>query len=68
MKERARELDKECWISYAGKGREYKSYMELRRTESLRQAKKEMPEEEVERCSCVGWNPNCKLHGFGKSS
>jgi hypothetical protein len=42
IKKRAYELDPECWISYSGKPRSFKRYMDQRRTEALRSAEKEV--------------------------
>lgn len=41
VKKRARELDPECWVSYSGKPRSFKSCMEVRRTASLEKAQGE---------------------------
>lgn len=42
IKKRAYELDPECWISYSGKDRTFKRYMDKRRTEALKSATKEV--------------------------
>lgn len=38
IKELAYTIDPECWVSYSGKPREFKSYMDVRRTASLQKA------------------------------
>ena len=38
VKEIAYEIDPECWVSYSGKPKAYKSAMDARRTAALRQA------------------------------
>lgn len=41
-KELAYALDPECWLSYAGKPVEYKRRMEVRRSDALRRADKDI--------------------------
>lgn len=41
VKTRAYELDPECWVSYSGKPKAFKQYMDARREESLKRAFKE---------------------------
>lgn len=41
IKKRAYEIDPECWVSYSGKDRTFKRYMDKRRTQALRAAEKE---------------------------
>ena len=45
-KELAYKLDPECWISYSGKPRKFKSYMDQRRLASLRRAAMESRKDE----------------------
>jgi len=41
IKQRAYKIDPECWVSYSGKPKSFKRYMDGRRTEALRKAEKE---------------------------
>lgn len=41
IKELAYTIDPECWVSYSGKPRQFKSYMEGRRTASLQKAERD---------------------------
>jgi hypothetical protein len=44
LKEIAYKLDPECWVSYSGKPRSFKSHMDSRRTRSLRAAQDQFDE------------------------
>jgi len=41
IKDRAYEIDPECWISYSGKEKKFKQLMDKRRNEALLKARKE---------------------------
>jgi hypothetical protein len=54
VKQRAYELDPECWESYIGKPKEFKRAMDARRTAALRKARRIAKIEEANLCtSCV---------------
>ncbi|WP_186214549.1 hypothetical protein [Burkholderia gladioli] len=40
VKELAYKLDPECWVSYSGRPRKFKAYMDSRRTASLEEAER----------------------------
>lgn len=48
VKEEARRLDPECWVSYSGKPKSFKQYIDGRRSASLRQAQENIGEVESE--------------------
>lgn len=42
VKQRAREIDPGCWVSYSGERIDFKRHMEARRVEALRKATAEL--------------------------
>jgi hypothetical protein len=42
VKQRAYEIDPECWISYSGRSKAFKRQMDARRTASLEKAAEEL--------------------------
>lgn len=54
VKELAYTLDPECWVSYSGKPRGYKSAMDGRRTRTLLKAQELLPTPAPARCECCG--------------
>lgn len=40
--ELAYKLDPECWISYSGKPKQFKQYIEIRRTAAIAEARKQL--------------------------
>lgn len=54
VKDIAYTLDPECWVSYAGKPRAHKSYMDGRRSAALAKAQRRYVPPEPECCPCCG--------------
>lgn len=57
VKQAAYALDPECWVSYSGKPKEHKQWMDSRRTASLEAAQRaanRRPKPEPTECPCCG--------------
>lgn len=64
IKDRAHAIDPECWVSYSGKPREVKRYVDGRRTASLLQAKRELEAEGIDFSDSVTVAPGTSLIDF----
>jgi hypothetical protein len=50
VKELAYTIDPPCWVSYSGKGRNFKAAMDWRRNKALAEAQKQIEQVKARRC------------------